>query len=83
MNGIPNNLMPFISQVALGKRKKLKVFGGDYETSDGTGRRDYIHVDDLAFGHIIFVLYQIRNSSFKIKSWNWIINKCFGSYKSF
>lgn len=51
-NGIPNNLMPFITQTATGKRQKLSVFGGDYDTHDGTGVRDYIHVVDLAFGHI-------------------------------
>lgn len=51
-NGIPNNLMPFISQVAVGKRKKLAVFGDDYDTKDGTGVRDYIHVVDLALGHL-------------------------------
>lgn len=51
-NGIPNNLMPFITQVATGKRKKLSVFGNDYDTHDGTGVRDYIHVEDLADGHL-------------------------------
>lgn len=51
-NGIPNNLMPYISQVAVGKLEKLSVFGGDYNTPDGTGVRDYIHVVDLAKGHI-------------------------------
>lgn len=51
-NGMPNNLMPFISQVAVGKRKKLSVFGNDYDTIDGTGVRDYIHVTDLSLGHI-------------------------------
>ncbi|TDO96001.1 UDP-glucose 4-epimerase GalE [Marinomonas balearica] len=51
-NGIPNNLMPFITQVAVGKRQKLSIFGGDYPTQDGTGVRDYIHVVDLARGHI-------------------------------
>jgi UDP-glucose 4-epimerase len=51
-NGIPNNLMPFISQVASGKRECLSVFGGDYDTPDGTGVRDYIHVEDLAAGHL-------------------------------
>lgn len=51
-NGIPNNLMPFIAQVAVGKREKLSVFGGDYATPDGTGVRDYIHVMDLAEGHL-------------------------------
>lgn len=51
-NGIPNNLMPYISQVAVGKLEKLNVFGGDYPTRDGTGVRDYIHVVDLARGHL-------------------------------
>jgi UDP-glucose 4-epimerase len=51
-NGIPNNLMPFISQTAVGKRDELSVFGGDYDTHDGTGVRDYIHVVDLAKGHV-------------------------------
>ena len=51
-NGIPNNLMPYISQVAVGKLKKLSVFGSDYPTIDGTGVRDYIHVVDLALGHV-------------------------------
>ncbi|MDM5271264.1 UDP-glucose 4-epimerase GalE [Sulfurovum sp. zt1-1] len=51
-NGIPNNLMPFISQVAVGKREYLSVFGDDYDTHDGTGVRDYIHVVDLANGHL-------------------------------
>lgn len=50
--GIPNNLMPYITQVAIGKREKLSVFGNDYDTHDGTGVRDYIHVVDLAIGHI-------------------------------
>lgn len=50
--GIPNNLMPYVAQVAVGKREKLNVFGGDYDTPDGTGVRDYIHVVDLAQGHI-------------------------------
>ena len=51
-NGIPNNLVPYIAQVAVGKLEKLHVFGGDYPTSDGTGVRDYIHVVDLARGHV-------------------------------
>lgn len=51
-SGIPNNLMPFITQVATGKREFLSVFGDDYDTSDGTGVRDYIHVEDLADGHL-------------------------------
>ena len=56
-NGIPNNLMPFISQTAIGKREKLSVFGDDYDTPDGTGVRDYIHVVDLARGHVAAVDY--------------------------
>ncbi len=51
-NGVPNNLIPYISQVAVGKLDKLNVFGGDYDTADGTGVRDYIHVVDLAKGHV-------------------------------
>ena len=51
-NGIPNNLMPYITQVAVGKLKELGVFGNDYDTPDGTGVRDYIHVVDLAVGHV-------------------------------
>ncbi|QUW21215.1 UDP-glucose 4-epimerase GalE [Sporosarcina sp. Marseille-Q4063] len=55
--GIPNNLMPYITQVAIGKRKKLQVFGNDYETYDGTGVRDYIHVVDLVKGHLSALQY--------------------------
>lgn len=51
-NGIPNNLMPFVAQVAVGKREQLSIFGDDYPTPDGTGVRDYIHVVDLAIGHL-------------------------------
>ena len=51
-NGIPNNLMPYITQVAVGKLKELGIFGDDYDTHDGTGVRDYIHVVDLAIGHV-------------------------------
>jgi len=51
-NGIPNNLMPYVQQVAIGKRPTLTVFGNDYDTPDGTGVRDYIHVEDLARGHL-------------------------------
>ena len=60
-NGIPNNLMPFISQVAVGRRERLQVFGGDYPTADGTGVRDYIHVVDLAAGHVRAVEHLIRS----------------------
>ncbi|MGE1033458.1 UDP-glucose 4-epimerase GalE, partial [Bacillus sp. GKis3/1] len=51
-NGIPNNLMPYVTQVAVGKLKELNIFGNDYPTKDGTGVRDYIHVVDLAKGHV-------------------------------
>lgn len=51
--GIPNNLMPYIAQVAIGKRDKLSIYGNDYPTQDGTGVRDYIHVEDLAAGHVV------------------------------
>lgn len=56
-NGIPNNIMPYITQVALGKLSKLHIFGDDYDTPDGTGVRDYIHVVDLAQGHVKAVDY--------------------------
>ncbi len=56
-NGIPNNLMPFITQVAVGKREFLSIFGNDYPTPDGTGVRDYIHVVDLAQGHLAALRY--------------------------
>ena len=55
--GIPNNLMPYITQVAVGRREKLSVFGNDYDTHDGTGVRDYIHVVDLSKGHVAAVQY--------------------------
>lgn len=59
--GIPNNLMPYISQVAVGKLEKLGVFGNDYDTPDGTGVRDYIHVVDLAAGHVKAIDYIFTN----------------------
>jgi UDP-glucose 4-epimerase len=58
--GIPNNLMPYITQVAVGKRPKLQVFGNDYDTPDGTGVRDYIHVVDLAEGHVAALRYLLE-----------------------
>lgn len=61
-NGIPNNLMPYITQVAVGKREKLYVFGNDYDTHDGTGVRDYIHVVDLVRGHIKALEYLEHNT---------------------
>ena len=59
--GIPNNLMPYITQVAVGRREELSVFGNDYDTPDGTGVRDYIHVVDLAKGHVAAVRYATEN----------------------
>lgn len=55
--GIPNNLMPYLSQVAIGRREALQIYGNDYETPDGTGVRDYIHVTDLAKGHVAALSY--------------------------
>ena len=60
-SGIPNNLMPYVQQVAIGKREKVTVFGDDYETPDGTGVRDYIHVVDLANGHLKALRYLADN----------------------
>lgn len=62
--GLPNNLMPFISQVAIGKRPKLCIFGGDYPTLDGTGLRDYIHVEDLVNGHLAALQRLLENKYF-------------------
>ena len=59
--GVPNNLMPYITQVAIGRRERLNVFGNDYDTPDGTGVRDYIHVVDLARGHVAAVKYVTEN----------------------
>lgn len=59
--GTPNNLLPFITQVAIGKRKKLKVFGNDYDTKDGTCQRDYLHVMDLADGHVKAIQWLDKN----------------------
>ena len=59
--GIPNNLMPYITQVAVGRREQLSVYGNDYDTHDGTGVRDYIHVVDLAKGHVAAVDYVQKN----------------------
>ncbi len=60
--GIPNNLMPYVTQVAIGRREKLSVFGNDYDTPDGTGVRDYIHVVDLAKGHVAAVKFVAENT---------------------
>lgn len=67
--GIPNNLMPFVAQVAVGRRERLQVFGGDYATADGTAERDYIHVEDLAAGHVA-ALNRIAVSQDSVSTWN-------------
>ena len=64
--GIPNNLMPYISQVAVGKLEKLSVFGDDYNTHDGTGVRDYIHVVDLALGHVCAIEYAASHTGSEV-----------------
>lgn len=66
--GIPNNLMPFVTQVAVGRREKLAVFGGDYDTVDGTGVRDYIHVVDLANAHLCALNNRLENTG--CRAWN-------------
>ena len=78
-NGIPNNLMPYITQVAVGKRKELGVFGNDYPTPDGTGVRDFIHVCDLATAHVAALQcfasdFEFRNSKFDIQNSTFIYN---------
>ena len=65
-NGVPNNLMPYISQVAVGKLKELSVFGNDYDTKDSTGVRDYIHVVDLAKGHVKAIEFAEKNNGVEI-----------------
>lgn len=65
-SGIPNNLMPYVTQVAVGKRPELGVFGNDYDTHDGTGVRDYIHVVDLAIGHVKALRMIKENAGLKI-----------------
>lgn len=64
--GIPNNLMPYVAQVAVGRREKLTIFGNDYDTPDGTCRRDYIHVVDLAKGHVKAVDYILKSKGVEI-----------------
>ena len=78
--GIPNNLMPYITQTAKGKRESLTVFGGDYHTPDGTAIRDYIHVSDLAIAHVKALTY-LEKSSAKLRLFeHWLRerNFCFG-----
>jgi len=68
--GIPNNLMPFIAQVAVGRRERLQVFGDDYDTPDGTALRDYIHVEDLAAGHVAALDYLAAHPDVRVRAWN-------------
>ena len=65
-NGIPNNLLPYVAQVAVGKLHSVGVFGDDYDTPDGTGVRDYIHVLDLASGHLAAVKYNLSHKGAEI-----------------
>ena len=64
--GVPNNLMPYVTQVAVGKREKLTVFGGDYATPDGTCRRDFIHVMDLAQAHVKAIEYAAEHRGVEV-----------------
>ena len=68
--GVPNNLMPFISQVAVGRRDQLHVFGDDYPTPDGTAQRDYIHVEDLAAGHVAALEHLDNHRDVRVRAWN-------------
>ena len=68
-SGIPNNLVPYIAQVAVGKRDKLMVFGDDYDTVDGTGVRDYIHVEDPAAAHLA-ALQALEATAAPVHTWN-------------
>jgi UDP-glucose 4-epimerase len=67
--GIPNNLMPLLTQVAIGRREKILVYGDDYPTPDGTGRRDYLHVEDLAAGHVA-ALERLVTTDEPVSTWN-------------
>lgn len=67
-HGIPNNLMPFVTQVAVGRREKLSIFGRDYDTPDGTGVRDYIHVVDLACAHVLAIQNRLNHTGCRV--WN-------------
>ena len=68
-SGIPNNLLPYISQVAVGRLEKLRIFGDDYDTPDGTALRDYIHVEDLAAGHVA-ALDRLTSTNKTVSTWN-------------
>ena len=68
-SGVPNNLLPYISQVAVGRLKRLRIFGDDYDTPDGTALRDYIHVEDLAAGHVA-ALDRLASTAHAVSTWN-------------
>lgn len=68
--GVPNNLMPFVAQVAVGRRERLQVFGDDYPTPDGTPLRDYIHVEDLAAGHVAALEHLAAHPDLAVRAWN-------------
>ena len=79
--GFPNNLMPFVAQVAVGEREKLFVFGDDYATADGTGVRDYIHVMDLVEGHVVALEYICRQPglhTINLGYWQWRLSARYG-----
>ncbi len=67
--GVPNNLVPFIAQVAVGRREKLSIYGGDYPTEDGTCERDYIHVSDVAAGHVAALEHLVASAP-QVRAWN-------------
>merc|ERR1712181_138327 len=68
--GVPNNLMPYVAQVAVGRREKLSVYGGDFETEDGTGCRDYIHIMDIAKGHVAAMKQIVEPTFTGVKIYN-------------
>jgi UDP-glucose 4-epimerase len=68
-SGLPNNLVPYLAQVAVGRRERLSVFGDDYDTPDGTPLRDYIHVEDLAAGHVA-ALTRLASTDRPVNTWN-------------
>merc|ERR1719320_895465 len=68
--GVPNNLMPYVAQVAVGRRQKLSVYGSDFDTADGTGCRDYIHIMDIAKGHVAALRQIIEPTFHGVKIYN-------------
>ncbi len=80
--GIPNNLMPYVTQVAVGRRDKLSIFGNDYDTVDGTGVRDYIHVVDLANAHLCALNHRLNARMPRLEYWyrQWDFSKTNSRY---